>query len=139
MLMGEYQHNMDAKGRVTIPSKFREDLGEKFYVCKGLDGCLFVLSAEQWESFTGKLAAMPVSQGRPIQRFFFSGASEVEPDKQGRILLPPNLREHAGLEKDVTVIGSAVRAEIWDTEKWKAYQDAQTEESIEEAMSLLEF
>lgn len=139
MLMGEYQHNMDAKGRVTIPSKFREDLGDKFYVCKGLDGCLFVLSADQWESFTEKLAAMPVSQGRPIQRFFFSGASEVEPDKQGRILLPQNLREHAGLEKDVTVIGSAVRAEIWDTAKWKAYTDAQTEESIEEAMSLLEF
>lgn len=139
MLTGEYQHNMDLKGRVTVPSKFREDLGDKFYVCKGLDGCLFVLSSEQWERFVEKISAMPMSQAKGIQRYFFSGAAEVEPDKQGRILLPQNLRTHAGLEKDVTVIGAAVRAEIWDTERWNRYNDEQTEESIEEAMGLLEF
>lgn len=139
MLTGEYQHNMDAKGRVTIPSKFREDLGETFVVCKGLDGCLFVLSKEQWEKFFEKLSAMPIGQGRQIQRYFFSGASEVEPDKQGRILIPPSLREHAGLKKDCTVIGTAVRAEIWDTDKWNEYNSGQSEESIEEAMNLLEF
>ncbi len=139
MLMGEYQHNMDLKGRVTVPSKFREDLGDKFYVSKGLDGCLFVLSSEQWERLVEKLAALPMAQGKKIQRYFFSGAVEVEPDKQGRILLPQNLRDHAGLEKDVTVIGAATRAEIWDTARWNAYNDSQTDEEVEASMNLLEF
>ena len=84
-----------------------------------------------------KVSAMPLAQGRSVQRYFFSGAAEVEPDKQGRILIPPNLREHAGLEKDVTVIGAAVRAEIWDTARWAAYNDSQTEANIEESMNLL--
>ena len=139
MLTGEYQHNMDLKGRVTIPSKFREDLGDTFYICKGLDGCLFVLSKEKWEAFIQKLSEMPISQGKGIQRYFISGAAEVEPDKQGRILIPQSLREHASLEKDVTVIGTAVRAEIWDTAKWNEYNAQQSEESIEEAMNMLGF
>ena len=139
MLMGEYQHNMDLKGRVTVPSKFREDLGDKFYVSKGLDGCLFVLSSEQWERLVEKVSAIPMAQGKAIQRYFFSGAAEVEPDKQGRILIPPNLRDHAGLEKDVTVIGAATRAEIWDTARWNAYNDSQTDEAVEASMSFLEF
>lgn len=139
MLTGEYQHNMDQKGRVTVPSKFREDLGDKFYVCKGLDGCLFVLSSSQWDNLMEKVAAMPMAQGKGIQRYFFSGAAEVEPDKQGRILIPQNLRDHAGLEKDVTVIGAAVRAEIWDTARWNAYNASQTEEEIEASMALMGF
>lgn len=139
MLTGEYQHNMDAKGRVTIPSRFREDLGDKFYVCKGLDGCLFVLSVEQWESFVEKLAALPMSQGKSVQRYFFSGAEEVEPDKNGRVLIPQSLREHASLEKDVTVIGSGKRAEIWDRARWNDYSYAQTDAAIEETMTMLEF
>ncbi len=139
MLSGEYQHNMDAKGRVTIPSKFREDLGDKFYVCKGLDGCLFVLSTGQWDRFVEKLSALPMAQAKGVQRYFFSGAAEVEPDKQGRILLPQNLRTHAGLEKDVTVIGTGERAEIWDSAKWMQYNEEQTEESIADTMTLLEF
>ncbi len=139
MLMGEYQHNMDLKGRVTIPSKFREDLGDKFYVSKGLDGCLFVLSCAQWERLVEKVSAIPMAQGKAIQRYFFSGAAEVEPDKQGRILIPQNLRDHAGLEKDVTVIGAATRAEIWDTARWNAYNDSQTDENVEAAMNLLDF
>lgn len=88
MLIGEYQHNIDAKGRVIVPAKFREDLGEHFYVTKGLDGCLFVLSAAEWKRLQDKISAMPISKSRGLQRFFFSGAAEVEPDKQGRILLP---------------------------------------------------
>ena len=139
MLTGEYQHNMDPKGRVTVPSKFREDLGDKFYVCKGLDGCLFVLSCAQWDKLVEKVSAIPLAQGRGIQRYFFSGAAEVGPDKQGRILIPPKLRQHAGLEKDVTVIGAAVRAEIWDTARWEAYAGSQTDENIEESMALLDF
>lgn len=139
MLTGEHRHNMDPKGRVTVPSKFREDLGDKFYVCKGLDGCLFVLSAAQWDTLLEKVKAMPLAQGKGIQRYFFSGAAEVEPDKQGRILIPPSLRAHAGLEKDVTVIGAAVRAEIWDTARWEAYCAQQTDEDIESSMNLLGF
>lgn len=139
MLTGEYQHNMDLKGRVTIPSKFREDLGDKFFVCRGLDGCIFMLSQSQWDKLTEKVAAIPMSQGRGIQRFFFSGAAEVEPDKQGRILIPQWLREHAGLDKDVTVIGAAVRAEIWDSARWSSYNAEQNQEALEASMNLLEF
>ena len=89
MLTGEYQHNMDLKGRVTVPSKFREDLGDKFYVCKGLDGCLFLLSQAQWDKLVEKVSAIPLAQGKGIQRYFFSGAAEVEPDKQGAHPHPP--------------------------------------------------
>lgn len=139
MLTGEYQHNMDPKGRVTVPSRFREDLGDKFYVCRGLDGCLFLLSQFQWDGLMKKVAAMPLSQGRGIQRYFFSGAADVEPDKQGRILIPPSLRQHAGLTRDVTVIGAGARAEIWDTARWNAYNESQTDEAIEASMTLLDF
>ena len=139
MLMGEYQHNMDLKGRVTIPSKFREDLGDKFYVTKGLDGCLFVLSEEEWTKMANKISNLSMKQSKQVQRHFFSGAAEVEPDKQGRILIPQNLREHAGLDKDVTVIGTVTRAEIWDTARWTAYNSSQTEESIEAALDGVDF
>jgi len=138
MLTGEFQHNMDAKGRVTIPSKFREHLGEKFFVCKGLDKCLFVLSEQQWGALEEKMSAMPMAEGKAIQRFF-SSCIDVEVDKQGRILIPQNLRAFANLDKDVTVIGAAVRAEIWSTDSWNKYNAEQSEESIEKAMSLLGF
>ncbi len=138
MLMGEYQYNMDLKGRVTIPAKFREDLGDKFYVTKGLDGCLFVLSAGQWQRLMEKVAGLPVAQGKAVQRYFIPGAAEAEPDKQGRVLIPQSLRDHAGLSKDVTVIGMATRAEIWDTQRWKEYNEKETDENIEAIMTMLE-
>ena len=94
MLIGEYQHNIDPKGRVIVPVRFREDLGEHFYITKGLDGCLFVLSLQEWTRLQDKVEAMPISKARGLQRFFFSGAAEVEPDKQGRILIPQSLRDH---------------------------------------------
>lgn len=139
MLIGEYQHNIDLKGRVIVPSKFREDLGECFYVTKGLDGCLFVLSPEGWGKLQEKVSAMPVSKARGLQRFFFSGAAEAIPDKQGRILLPQNLRTYAGLSKDVTFIGASSRAEIWDTAKWNEFNSTLTQENIAEAMDELDF
>lgn len=138
MLIGEYQHNIDAKGRVIIPAKFRDDLGERFYVTKGLDGCLFVLSSLEWKRLEDKIQAMPLSKSRGLQRFFFSGAAEVEPDKQGRILLPQTLRDYAGLMKDVTFIGTSSRAEIWDSEAWSKINAELTEENIAEAMDLLD-
>ncbi len=139
MLIGEYQHNIDPKGRVIVPSRFREDLGEHFYVTKGLDGCLFVLSADGWRSLQEKVSAMPVSKARGLQRFFFSGAVEAEPDKQGRILIPQNLRAYASLERDVTFIGTSSRAEIWNTSKWNEFNASLTQDTIAEAMDELDF
>ena len=138
MLIGQYEHNIDAKGRVIVPVKFRDDLKDTFYITKGLDGCLFVLSYQEWKSLEQKIKAMPISKARRLQRFFFSGASEVEMDKQGRILIPQNLREYAGLKKEVTFIGTSSRAEIWDSDNWNKFNLELTEESIEEAMDLLE-
>src|SRR5699024_6841163 len=138
MLRGEYQHNIDPKGRVIVPSKFREDLGERFYVTKGLDGCLFVLSPTEWDKLQEKIMAMPISKARSLQRFFFSGAAEMEPDKQGRILLPQHLREYAGLTKDVAFVGASRRAELWDAARWRAFNAELTEDKIAEAMDELE-
>ena len=132
MLTGEYQHNMDLKGRVTVPSKFREDLGDTFYVCKGLDGCLFLLSRQQWDKLVEKVSAIPLAQGKGIQRYFFSGAAEVEPDKQGRILIPQNLRDFIQVEKEVMVIGSDNRCEIWTRKDWDAIQQELSPEFIKD-------
>ena len=138
MLIGEYQHNIDPKGRVIVPAKFREDLGELFYVTKGLDGCLFVLSPGEWQRLQEKIMAMPISKARGLQRFFFSGAAEVEPDKQGRVLIPQQLRDYAQITRDVTVIGASTRAEIWDSGRWAVFNSTLTEDSIAEAMDMLE-
>ena len=138
MLIGEYRHNTDAKGRVIVPAKFRESLGDCFYVTKGLDGCLFVFPPCEWERLQQKIGSMPVSKTRGLQRFFFSGAAEVQPDKQGRILIPQVLRDYAGLKKDVAFIGASSRAEIWDAQKWIQFNSSLTEESIAEAMDSLE-
>lgn len=138
VLIGEYQHNIDQKGRVIVPVKFRENLGTCFYVTKGLDGCLFVLSSAEWTRLQEKVSSLPVSKARGLQRYFFSGAAEVEPDRQGRILIPQGLRDHAGLEKDITFIGASSRAEIWDTRRWNEFSSTLTEESVAEAMDSLE-
>lgn len=123
MLLGEYSHNLDAKGRVSVPAKFREDLGHTFIVTKGLDNCLFAYSKEEWKTFEEKLKNLPLTNmnARNFIRFFFSGATECEIDKQGRINIPQNLREYASLSKDVYIIGVSTRVEIWDKEKWDNY------------------
>ena len=120
MFMGEYSHTIDTKGRLIIPSKFREELGETCVVTKGLDGCLFVFSDEEWKAFEIKLKSLPLTNknARQFARFFVAGATPCELDKQGRILLPATLREFAGLEKDVVLTGMLNRIEIWSKEKW---------------------
>ena len=120
MFMGEYSHTIDTKGRLIIPSKFREELGETFVVTKGLDGCLFVFSDEEWKAFEIKLKSLPltIKNARQFARFFVAGATPCELDKQGRILLPATLREFAGLEKDVVLTGMLNRIEIWSKDKW---------------------
>lgn len=120
MFMGEYNHSIDAKGRLIIPSKFREMLGDEFVVTKGLEGCLFVFEKYEFESFMDKLNEKSDLEAkvRKIKRFFISGAQEMEPDKQGRMLVPPTLREYAGLEKEVVFAGVGGHIEIWDKSKW---------------------
>ncbi len=139
MLIGEYSHNIDAKGRLSFPSKLRDDLGLSFIITKGLDDCLFVYSLAEWENITEKINSLPVSKGRALARFFFSGACEVSPDKQGRVLIPQVLRTHANLTKDVIVIGASNRAEIWDKDKWEAACDSLDATSVEQAMDELGF
>ena len=120
MFMGEYRHTVDPKGRLIIPSKFREELGETFVVTKGLDGCLFVFSDEEWKAFEIKLKSLPLTNknARQFTRFFLAGAADVELDKQGRILIPSVLREFASLQKDVVFVGVGSRIEIWSKESW---------------------
>lgn len=119
--MGEHIHSIDTKGRVIIPSKFRELLGDHFIVTVGLDGCLWVFSDQEWEEFSSKLRSLPVANetARKFARHFLSGADEAEPDKQGRILIPQKLRTFAKLEKDVAVVGVGNRVEIWDKNAWE--------------------
>ncbi len=123
MFMGEYEHSLDNKGRLIIPAKFREGLGSPFVVTRGLDNCLFAFAGEEWSALEEKLRALPMTKAdvRSFVRFLFSGATECELDKQGRIVLPANLREYAGIEKDVAVIGVSSRVEIWDKSRWAAY------------------
>ena len=121
MFMGEYNHTIDAKGRLIVPSKFREAFGDTFVVTKGLDGCLFVYDNEEWKLFEEKLRALPITnkEARQFVRFFLAGAAEVEVDKQGRILIPNVLREFAGLAKDVALVGVGSRIEIWSRERFE--------------------
>ena len=118
--MGEYNHSIDAKGRIIVPSKFREKLGDRFIVTKGLDGCLWVFSTTEWETFSEKLTSLPVARkdARNFSRFFLAGATEAETDKMGRILLPQVLRDYAKLDKDAVLIGAGTRVEIWNKEAW---------------------
>lgn len=125
MFMGEYQHNVDSKGRIILPAKFRELLGEMFVATKGLDRCLFIYPQEEWTILEEKLKKLPLAkqEARAFVRFFFSGAAELEFDKQGRVLLPNNLRDYAGLEKDIVVVGVSSRIEIWDKQAWLDYNN----------------
>ncbi len=123
MLIGEFEYSLDAKGRLVMPSKIREDIGEKFIITKGLDGCLFGFSMQEWNNFEQKLKTLPLTNknARDFVRFFLSGAIECEIDKQGRFLVAGNLREYAELEKEAVITGVGTRIEIWNKDKWKSY------------------
>lgn len=141
MFYGEYQHSVDVKGRVIVPSKFRDGLGEKFILTKGLDNCLFAYSSEEWANLEAKLRSLPFTDKdvRAFVRFFFAGATECEVDKQGRVLIPQNLREYAGLDKDVYIIGVSTRVEVWDKNKWENYSgdENMSAGNIAEKMAML--
>lgn len=117
-MIGQYQHNIDAKGRLFIPAKFREELGETFYVTIGLDGCLAVYSDTKWADLTEKFDALPISQARKM-RALFANAAKCEPDAQGRILIPAKLRTYAMLEKEVFINGMSKCLELWNPERWE--------------------
>ncbi len=133
MLLGEYKHTLDEKGRMAIPSKFRGKVESGAIITRGLDHCLFVFGAEEWQKISEKLNNLPLAQAnaRAFGRFMFSGASDVEVDAQGRILVPTHLREYASLKKQVVVAGLYNRIEIWDAEVWSAYR-AKTEMASDE-------
>lgn len=133
MFIGEHQHVVDAKGRLFIPARFRDGLGDRFVITKGLDRCLFVYPFPEWELLEAKLKKLPFARAdaRAFVRLFFSGAAELEPDKQGRIVVPLVLREYAGLEKDVVVLGVSSRVEIWAAAEWQKYS-ARAGQSFEE-------
>ena len=139
MFMGEYNHTIDAKGRLIVPSKFREILGDAFVVTKGLDGCLFVYDNEEWKLFEEKLRALPITnkEARQFVRFFLAGATEAEVDKQGRILIPNVLREFAELIKDVVLVGVGSRIEIWSKERFESETVFEDMDEIAEHMAQL--
>lgn len=141
MFMGEFQHNIDDKGRMIIPAKFRELLGTSFVVTRGLDKCLFVYPLPEWEVLEQKLKALPLmkSDARAFTRFFFSGATECEWDKQGRVNLPSNLRDYANLEKECVVLGVSNRVEIWSRDIWEQYFQQSEDTFNEIAEKLVDF
>lgn len=138
-MTGEYQHTLDAKGRLSIPSRLRDELGNVFFVTLSMDKCLSAYSAESWQSLTEKVNAMPYVKQRKM-RPLFAYAAKCELDAQGRILIPQNLRDFAGLTKNVTVVGSNNHAEFWDSESWAAINAVETTpENIAAVMEELEF
>ncbi len=138
MLTGEYNHNIDDKGRMNFPSKLREELGVQFYVTSWFDDCLAVFSEEEFQIVRDKIVQQSMTRSRDIQRWLASSATTVEPDKQGRILIPTKLREKAGIGTEVTVIGVFNRAEIWDRKKWAAQSETMDAEAFDQKMSELE-
>ncbi|GIP48173.1 MULTISPECIES: division/cell wall cluster transcriptional repressor MraZ [Paenibacillus] len=141
MFMGEFQHSIDDKGRIIIPAKFRDLLGSSFVVTRGLDQCLFVYPMQEWEVLEQKLKALPLmkSDARAFTRFFFSGATECEWDKQGRVNLPGTLRQYAKLEKDCVVLGVSNRVEIWSKDTWEQYFQQSEDTFNEIAEKLVDF
>jgi MraZ protein len=140
MFIGEYQHAVDNKNRMIIPSKFRDSLGEGFVLTKGLDGCLYAYTMEEWKVLEEKLKKLPLTSkdARAFVRFFFSGANEIDIDKQGRALIPQNLMEYAGIKKEIISIGVSTRIEIWGREKWEDYNSQNIDyDAIAEKMSEL--
>jgi MraZ protein len=138
MFMGEYNHTIDVKGRLIVPTKFREQLGEAFVIAKGNDGCLAIYTNDAWEAFMKKIQALPANKDiRTYVRTIVGSALPVETDKQGRILVPGNLREYAGLDKDVVLAGVIDKIEVWDKERWSKQTDIDNIDDIAEKMAEL--
>jgi MraZ protein len=122
MFLGEFTHSIDDKGRLTLPAKFRDQLAQGIVITRGLDGCLFVFTYEDWKRFTARLSerlSFAQKSARGLTRFFFAGATDIIPDRQGRVLVPPFLREYASLDGEAVIIGANSRLELWNPERWQ--------------------
>lgn len=141
MLFGGFDHKIDKKGRVFVPSTFREELGESFIICRGIYGkrCLCIYSAEEWGKLVEKIGTLPSTKSSAVKRFLYDGAFNVEFDTQGRILVPPVLREYAGFDSEVHIIGMDTNLEIWDSALWNEESGNTTLESISAVMEELNF
>jgi MraZ protein len=141
MFTGEFQHSLDGKGRVIIPSRLRDGLGVRFVITRGLDHCLFVYPMQEWTRLEKQLSKQPFTRKdyRNFNRLFFSGAMELEADKQGRVLIPQYLREYAGIEKDVMIVGVADRVEIWNEADWKKFFETTDQDYEDLAEKLVDF
>ncbi|GAA0460553.1 division/cell wall cluster transcriptional repressor MraZ [Alkalibacillus silvisoli] len=141
MFMGEYQHNIDTKGRLIVPAKFREGLGQTFVITRGLDKCLFAYPLDEWKQLEEKLKKLPLTKkdARAFTRFFFSGAVECEIDKQGRINVPSPLLSYASLDKECVVIGVSNRVEVWAKDQWDEYVEESEDSFGEIAENLMDF
>lgn len=140
MFKGEYNHTLDAKGRIVVPSKVREELGSQFVITKAFDQCLYIFPTESWEKFVEKINGLPASKEkvRKVQRRFIGSSWDCETDKQGRFLIPPKLREYAEITKEVVLVGLSDRLEVWSLEKWTEYCDEE-DESIDDITGDLVF
>ncbi|MEG1886836.1 MAG: division/cell wall cluster transcriptional repressor MraZ [Oscillospiraceae bacterium] len=141
MLYGEYQHNIDKKGRIFIPAKLREELGDNFMLCRGIEGkrCLCIYSDDEWQNMDEKIRQLPTLKASKVRRFLYVGATKLECDAQGRVLLPQNLREYAGLDGESSILGMSTHLEIWNSEAWSTENEQYTPESIAEIMEGLDF
>ena len=140
MLMGEFHHSIDDKGRLILPAKFREDLGDSFVVTKGLENCLFVFPIKEWETITNNLSTLPFTKKnvRVFTRFILSGATAAEFDKQGRINITSPLISYAGIKKECVIIGVGDRLEIWSLERWTEFYDSTKDEMSDVAEDLFD-
>ena len=138
MFIGEYKHNLDEKGRLAIPTKFRKDLAKGVVITRGLDNCLFLYPQEQWEKLASKLSSLPISQtnSRAFSRLMLAGAMDVELDRQGRVIIPDYLRKYATIKKKTVITGLYNRLEIWDEEQWEKYKNSTEKNSSEIAEAL---
>lgn len=139
MLMGRYEYSLDSKSRVNFPPKFRAEMGDNLYVTKWFDGCLVVYGERRWQSLDEKFARLPVTKSRDLRRIIYGNATEVQPDKQGRILLPRYLKDHAKIQKDIVIIGARDYAEIWDRQAYEEYEKTNDFSSIEGKLDDMEF
>ena len=132
MFYGRHNHNIDKKGRVFVPAKFRDELGEEFMLCRSVDGqrCLCVYSMDEWDKVDKKLQSLPTSVAGPLIRYMYSGAEKVSCDAQGRVLIPQNLRDHARLEGEATIIGMSTKIEIWSAATFDSFEEEQSPEQI---------
>lgn len=141
MLYGGYQHNIDKKGRMFIPAKLRDELGNEFIICRGIYGkrCLCVYSQEEWQNLVEQIKTLPSTKSSVVKRFLYDGAFSVECDSQGRILIPQTLRDYAELTNDAHIIGMDSNLEVWNTELWQAENEQYTPESVASIMEELNF